>query len=381
MKIITYKTSFSHPVAINLAIVLIVVSLCQFAKSSPHLPTQRQIAFNRAKSLDNGISISWLEQTWNNNILQTDGIKPADLQLLKTLGFKSIRLPVAFKNFEKNNIPFEEVLARIDKAWKLCRKYGFKMVIDYHYGDLGDNNFTTSTNDVINTWTIIAQKYRNVAEDDLFFELYNEPPPINPSVWKDAAYNMVTAIRKIDSKRTLLVGASNYNSIYELSRFVRLPDENIIYTFHFYEPFLFTHQGATWVGDQMATTGVGFPYSGEKFPPLNQKAKGTAGEANYNKYHLDGNEGSIKDKLQIVKNWGDKYAVPILCGEYGSYDKYADADSRCHYTKTVRKYLKQLGIPGILWDYNSNFSIFNGEPSMEHLSDCMRDAIGYKSEP
>jgi endoglucanase len=367
--------------AINLAMVLTVITLALNAKSSPISSPGKELAFSRAKSLDNGISVSWLEQTWNNDILHPDGIKATDLQLLKKLGFKSIRLPVAFKNFEKKKIPFEEVLARIDNAWKLCRKYGFKMVIDYHYGDLNDNNFTTATNDVIKTWTAIAEKYRNTAEEDLFFELYNEPPPINPQVWKDAAYNMVEAIRKIDSKRTLLVGASNYNSIYELSRFVPLKDENIIYTFHFYEPFLFTHQGADWVGDQMATIGVGFPYTVEKFPAMNAKVKGTAGEANYNKYHLDGNEGSIKDKLQIVKNWGNKYNVPTLCGEYGSYNKYADADSRCRYTKAVRKYLKQLGIPGILWDYNTNFSIFNNEqPGMENLSDCMKDAIGYEKK-
>ncbi|MES2279552.1 MAG: cellulase family glycosylhydrolase [Bacteroidota bacterium] len=376
MKKSNYKTPSLHPVAIKLTILLMMVLQCQSAKSSPTLPTEPQMAFNRAKTLGNGISISWLEQTWNKDLLQTEGVTAADLQLLEKLGFKCIRLPVAFKHFEKNNVPLQDIITRIDKVWKLCRKYDFKLIIDYHYGELGENNFTEATNDVINTWTAIAKKYSNTAEDDLFFELYNEPPPINPQIWKDAAYNMVTAIRKIDSKRTLLIGASNYNSIYELSRFVRLKDDNIIYTFHFYEPFLFTHQGADWVGDQMATVGVTFPYSVDKFPQLNPKAKGTAGEANYNKYHLDGNEGSVHDKLQIVKAWGDKYAVPILCGEYGSYNK-ADSQSRARYTKTVRKYLKQLGIPGILWDYNTNFSIFNGEPSLEHLSGEMRDAIGY----
>jgi endoglucanase len=376
MKKNKYSIPFLHPAAIKLTVLLMMVLPWLNAKSSPILPPDSLVAFNRAKTLNNGISISWLEQTWNKDLLQAKGIKETDLQLLKKLGFKCVRLPVAFKHFEKNNIHFEDVLACIDKAWKLCRSYGFKMIIDYHYGDLNDNNFATATNDVINTWTAIAKKYHNIAEDDLFFELYNEPPPINPQVWKDAAYNIATAIRKIDGKRTLLVGASNYNSIYELSRFTRLKDNNIIYVFHFYEPFLFTHQGAAWVGDQVATTGVPFPYSVDKFPQLNPKAKGTAGEANYKKYPLDGNEGSVKDKLQIVKNWGNKYAVPILCGEYGSYDKAA-LQSRARYTKTVRKYLNQLHIPGILWDYNTNFSIFTGEPAMEHLSSEMRDAIGY----
>lgn len=360
----------------TLITLLLLIPCSQYAKSSPILPRERQIAFNRAKTLDNGISISWLEQTWDKDILNTNGIKASDLQLLKQLGFKTIRLPVAFRHFEKAKIPQQQVLARIDIAWALCKQYGFKLIIDYHYGDLADSNYLSATKNIINTWTAVAKKYLHTDPDNLFYEIYNEPPPLNPQVWKDAAYNIVTAIRKIDKRRTLLVGASNYNSIYELSRFVRLSDENIIYTFHFYEPFLFTHQGAEWVGDQMATTGVTFPYNVEKFPAMNPKAKGTPGEANYNKYHLDGNEGSIKDKLQIVKNWGDKYTVPIICGEYGSYNKYADEQSRCNYISAVRKSLKQLNIPGILWDYNTSFSLFKGPPSIANLSDCMKQALG-----
>jgi endoglucanase len=43
------------------------------------------------------------------------------------------------------------------------------------------------------------------------------------------------------------------------------------------------------VGTQVATTGVPFPYSAEKFPTINPKAKGTWGETNYYQYRNDGN--------------------------------------------------------------------------------------------
>lgn len=341
------------------------------------MPVNRVIVFERAKSLDNGISISWLEQTWTPGILDSNVIKKSDFQLLRKLGFKSIRLPVAFAYFEAQHIPIETVLIRVDAIVNACDKYGFKLIIDNHYGNINDNNYLEETPKIIGLWRILTKRYLNKSPDKLFFELYNEPPHMNPGIWKDAAYNIVTAIRKIDRQRTLIVGASNYNSMYELSRFVRLADENIIYTFHFYEPFLFTHQGAEWIGDQESTTGVPFPYNGENFPKLNPKAKNTPGESNYNAYRIDGNEQSIKDKLQIIKNWGNKYDVPLICGEYGVYNKYADPDSRCRYIKAVRQTLKELKIPGILWDYNTAFSIFNGSPSIENLPGCMKDAIGY----
>lgn len=203
---------------------------------------------------------------------------------------------------------------------------------------------------------------------------------MNPDIWQNAANEIVKAVRKIDKRRTLIVGASNYNSIYELSRTSPLKDDNIIYAFHFYEPFFFTHQGAEWIGNQVATTGVPFPYDVSTFPSLNPRAKNTWGETNYNQYRTDGNEQSVKDKLQIVKNWGGKYNVPLLCGEYGAYNKYADLNSRCRYIKAVRQTLKAMHIPGILWDYSSGFSVFEGKPSLANLPDCMKDALNYTGQ-
>ena len=371
---------FTNIVLSRLALTLVITMHCIVAKSNPTTPADRLTAFKRAKSLDNGISVSWLEQTWNKDVLNKNALKSTDFELLKRLGFKSIRLPVAFSYFADQHIPDEQIFAHIDNIVKQCNLYGFKLVICYHSGNFNENNYLAETPQIIDLWSKLTKRYLHQGHENLFFELYNEPPHMNPQIWKDAAYNIVTAIRKIDKQRTLIIGASNYNSIYELSRFVRLADENIIYTFHFYEPFLFTHQGAEWVGDQEATTGVPFPYSAENFPILNPKAKNTDGEKNYNQYPRDGNEQSIKDKLQIVKNWATKYDVPILCGEYGAYNKYADINSRCRYIKAVHQTLKMLNIPGMIWDYNSNFSIFEGEPSFNNLPACMKEAIGLAAE-
>jgi endoglucanase len=363
--------------SLNYLLILILTVCCAVAKSSPKIQQPQALAFKRAQSLNNGISISWLEQTWLNKPSEKGGLKKADLELLKKLGFKSIRLPVAFTWLEARHISTEQVFLYMDKVVKQCHTYGFKLIIDYHYGKLNDANYLTETPKIIDIWLKMTKRYEHESPDDVFFELYNEPAKMNPKVWKDAAYNLVTAIHKIDKWRTLIIGASNYNSIYELSRFVPLADKNIIYTFHFYEPFFFTHQGAEWVGDQMATTGVSFPYNAENFPALNPKAKGTDGEINYALYKRDGNERSINDKLQLIKSWAGKYNVPIICGEYGVYNKYVDLDSRCRYIKAMRAALKRLNIPGMLWDYNSTFSVFTGKPAIETLPDCMKNAIGY----
>jgi len=374
VKILPFSTMFINRLLGMISLLTLFVSIGCDAQS---FNSQSSTAFKRAQTLDNGVSISWLEQTWNKNILDSNVISTSDFRLLKKLGFQCIRVPVAFRHFQTGNSFDPKLFERIDQILRLCHLYGFKLIICYHSGNLDDNNYTSESQFVISLWQKLAKKYYQQSADDLFFELYNEPPHMNPDIWQNASIEIIKAVRAVDKKRTFIIGASNYNSIYELSRTTPLNDENIIYTFHFYEPFFFTHQGAEWVGDQTATTGVPFPYNAVTFPALNPKAKNTWGETNYYQYRTDGNEQSVKDKLQIVKNWGIKYNVPLLCGEYGVYNKYADPDSRCRYIKAVRQTLKAIQIPGILWDYNGNFSIFEGKPSLANLPDCMKDAISY----
>jgi len=374
VKILPFSTMFINRLLGMISLLTLFVSIGCDAQS---FNSQSSTAFKRAQTLDNGVSISWLEQTWNKNILDSNVISTSDFRLLKKLGFQCIRVPVAFRHFQTGNSFDPKLFERIDQILRLCHLYGFKLIICYHSGNLDDNNYTSESQFVISLWQKLAKKYYQQSADDLFFELYNEPPHMNPDIWQNASIEIIKAVRAVDKKRTFIIGASNYNSIYELSRTTPLNDENIIYTFHFYEPFFFTHQGAEWVGDQTATTGVPFPYNAVTFPAFNPKAKNTWGETNYYQYRTDGNEQSVKDKLQIVKNWGIKYNVPLLCGEYGVYNKYADPDSRCRYIKAVRQTLKAIQIPGILWDYNGNFSIFEGRPSRANLPDCMKDAISY----
>src|ERR1700761_4010488 len=171
----------------NTLIVAIIVFATSFvAKSNPTTQIPRSMVFNRAQSLDNGISISWYEQTWNKDILTKNPLNTADFKLLKQLGFKSLRLPVAFSYFESQNIPVEQIFSHIDNFVKQGRAYGFKVIIDNHGGSLDDSNYGTETPKLIKLWQTLTKRYAGVSRSNLFFELYNEPPHMNPQTWKDA---------------------------------------------------------------------------------------------------------------------------------------------------------------------------------------------------
>ncbi len=64
----------------------------------------------------------------------------------------------------------------------------------------------------------------------------------------------VTALRQIDQAHTLIVGGGGWNSIAGLKTLAIPEGEmNVIATFHYYEPYLFTHQGAEWGGPEVGT--------------------------------------------------------------------------------------------------------------------------------
>lgn len=348
-------------------ILLFLAVFWQFGHAQKH-----RLSHLQTGQLGHGINVSWLEQYWNPQVLYRDKLTDSDFRLISRLGFKTIRLPVAFQQFyiQGSDVQKTKLLSDIDAVIRKSIRYHIKLVLVNHYGNLRADHLQYDTQQLLALWTFLEKRYRKISSNSLYFELLNEPV-ISDQQWLPVAQKLIVRIREMSPERTIIVGASNYNSIYELSRIAPLPLKNIIYTFHFYEPFLFTHQGADWVGKQVSTTGIPFPYLDQQMPPLASSARGTAGEANYKNYHNEGKAGAIHDKLLIIKKWSDSHHVPILCSEYGVYRKFASEQSICNYLTVVKNELDRLSIPWMIWEYDENFSIFQGKPGMGTLSPCM----------
>ena len=69
----------------------------------------------------------------------------------------------------------------------------------------------------------------------------------------------IAEIRRTNPQRTIFVEPGGWGSIDELKNLVLPPDDNVIVSVHCYDPFYFTHQGATWTGGQTPVTGIVFP--------------------------------------------------------------------------------------------------------------------------
>ncbi|APW61403.1 glycoside hydrolase family 5 protein [Paludisphaera borealis] len=318
-------------------------------------------------------------QTWAVNY------NADDIRHVRAEGFDHIRLPVGWHHYagpapEYRLSPaiFQRADRLIDAA--LAEKLGV-MVNIHHFDD-----FTTdpakNTAKFLAIWRQIAAHYANRPET-LAFELLNESKDaattevINP-IFAEA----IREIRQTNPDRTIVVGPGRWNAISELPQ-LRVPDDdlNILVTVHCYDPFLFTHQGASWTGDSDDRKQTGFVFPGPPKSPL-KPAPGLALSPGflatikaYNSLPTESNPISPRVMDQAVariKEWSAYYGRPVYLGEFGAYTA-ADPTSRANYYRDFRTRLEAADIGWALWDWRAGFNYWN--PKTNRPEPGMHEAL------
>ncbi len=290
-------------------------------------------------------------------------------------GILGIRLPIDFDlyivdrqnvlNGSNKNIEIEPLLYTIlDSMNVWTKRHGLSLTIDYHAYD-GTYNRSASKNPVFkqamaSLWRVMAEHFKDEKREDLFFELTNEPnlslpdgEVIDQVDWTSLAQMMIDSIRKVDKTRPIIFGDTEWYSLDELIKNKPFTDKYIIYCFHMYDPFVFTHQGASWA--KMGTMkNIPFPYSMEEWSTEYRDFGVTAGTPQWVKdqmktYYKEGNKQHIKNRLVKVKNWAYLHKVPLICNEWGAYPKSAKIEDLNAYFKTMGEIFQEMDIAWQVW--------------------------------
>ena len=239
------------------------------------------------KYLDKGINITnWLEED-GTLFKGTFKFNEEDVKLMADNGIKSLRLPIDLDQYATNRDKFvadttgtvelafddTNLFAVLDSFVEWTGKHGMSFVIDYHEYD-NSYNLTNAkkpryTKMMASVWKHVAEHYASNEREDIFFELLNEPDmsqgKVTSALWHAAAQEDIDSIRTVDKKHTIIFGDAKWYSISLLAKGKKLNDDNIIYVVHTYEPFVFTHQGASWT-DLKSIKNLMFPYDKENGP-------------------------------------------------------------------------------------------------------------------
>ena len=132
-------------------------------------------------------------------------------------------------------------------------------------------------------------------------------------------------------RHTIITSGPNWGGIDGLKKLKLLPDRNVIYSFHCYDPFTFTHQGATWTSPAVRPLhDVPYPSSPEAVKPLLAGLESKPDSKRMVEWY--GKERWNKEKLaarfrQGIE-WGAKNHVPLYCGEFGVFPVRSKPEDR-----------------------------------------------------
>ena len=184
-------------------------------------------------------------------------------QLVKDAGFSAIRLPVKWSAHALSTAPYTidpAFLERVQWAVDNATKRGLSIIVNMHNYDELLTDPAAHLERFVALWQQIADRFKN-QNDQVFFEILNEPNGKLEPLWNEYAGKALAVIRQSNPTRAVVIGPNGYNSIGRLEELALPNDPNLIVTVHFYDPFSFTHQGAEWV-TPVLPLGVVFPKSG-----------------------------------------------------------------------------------------------------------------------
>jgi endoglucanase len=320
-------------------------------------------AFRAAKLFLHGVNLgNYLEAPPGQNWGVT--FSADETAAMKREGFDHVRVPIGWHHYAGPAPDFTlspAIFARADFVVTNALASKLAVLINIHHFNELDQDPAAATEEFVKIWEQVAAHYQNFP-DTLAFELDNEPHDRATTVAMNPIYaRAIAAIRATNPHRTIFAEPGHWGSIDELKNLVLPPDDNVIVSVHCYEPFYFTHQGATWAGPDTKQTGIIFP--GPPASPLVPDARLNLNPwvlkwiKYYNLLPADQNPSgpaAFADKLKYAHAWSDYYGRPVHLGEFGANIK-VDAQSRANFYSAMRRTAEELQIGWCLWDWSAGF--------------------------
>ncbi len=279
--------------------------------------------------------------------------KPEYFGIISQMGFKHVRIPIRWEPAARSSAtpPYliaPTFFARIKQVVDDALKNKLIAIINMHHHEALLTDVTGQKERFLSQWTQISEYFKNYS-DSLIFEVLNEPnSSITPEVWNNLFPEALQKIRHTNPNRYVLIGTAEWGGLGGLSKLVWPNDPYIFPTIHYYNPFHFTHQGASWSGPE-STNWLGTQW-----------------------LNTQGERETMQNDFAPLVAFSKKYNVPVHIGEFGAYEK-ADMPSRIRWTNYLARYFGELGFSCAYWEFSAGFGIY--DPVAKKARQDLLDAL------
>ena len=286
-----------------------------------------------------GVDIGgWLSQCDYSKEHLDNFITEEDIKRIKGWGCDHVRVPVDQKCID----------------W--CGNNGINMILDLHktmgfffdkaQAESGFFDNADLQQKFYDLWEEFAKRFSKYS-NRVSFELLNEvTDPKFGSYWN----NSIDSMKDLDKPY----------------------DEHIVYTFHCYDPFLFTHQAAYWVDEMPSDFRIDYPGSVPKYRSeikrLGLEYMQTYEEVKTEKFTPDYFMGRFTEAVRVA----EERNVPMYCGEYGVIN-LASAENTLNWYKDISSTFEKCSIGRAAWSYKGvDYGFVDG-----HLDSVLDELVKY----
>ena len=329
-----------------------------------------------------GVNLShWLSWEGRQPVVAEDARK------IRSAGFDHVRLPVdpEFIGWKPgagaHDMRMALDFARLDGAIELLLGAGLTVIVSFHARE--------ATRDAIELrqpwqdawveyWVALTKRYARHPPGKLIFAAMNEPQYYTRGAarWHQHQQRVVQAIRAADQRRMLALAGMGGSGVDYIERTGVIADPASFYVFHFYEPYLVSHFGASWEPFTKEPSSL----VAQVLYPSTQMTSAVAAvrmgpqRAQAEKLVRDyidrpWNAATIDARIGVADAWARRAGVALMCTEFGVLRTRIDAGSRYRWIADVRQSLERRGIGWSVWDYADLFGIAAGRGEVVNLPD------------
>ncbi|NAW68340.1 glycoside hydrolase family 5 protein, partial [Vibrio sp. V28_P6S34P95] len=327
----------------------------QYYKDIYHWNMSKGLSFSllgRGINMGNFLESPNYEGEWNNGLT----IQASDFKNISQSGFASVRIPVRWNAHTLLTDPYtieEAFMARVQEVVDQAIQEGLKVIINAHHFDelfYDNKNFEFHRSRLLAFWDQISKRFplNQYDEDQLIFEFLNEPHDnVTVIEWNHLIAELTERLWIINAntqnnilgQRKVMIGTADWGGPSKLPQ-LALPSssnvKNTIITVHFYEPFTFTHQGASWVDGAKAWIGTRWVGS-------------------------EPDQQVLFDYLDSVEAWNTQigHGFEINIGEFGVFSQHSKPEDQRAWTAFIAREAEKRGFSWHYWEYSSGFGAYD----------------------
>ena len=282
-----------------------------------------------------------------------------DVDYIAELGMDHVRL--GFDQIvleERPGVYRENIMRILDAFVRWCEDAGLNLVLNLHkaVGNSCDIEEEVSLMDCVELqerfialWCALEERYHD--KPAVAFELLNEVRDVDPEIWNALAGKTISALRNMNPSRRIIIGGICWNSPSALKDLKVYDDPDIIYTFHCYAPFEFTHQQGVLQSAPLYYNRA-MPYPGDigRYRDFQRFVYGA--EAPYAGLKVMDKEFLRRELAPAFEFAAAHPEKRLWCGEFGTI-RHCRLEYRENYMRDVISLCKEHGIAYCVWNYLS----------------------------